>query len=159
MKLCKRCGKEIPITRRANAIYCSERCMRNSNAIGAYRRMGDTSRKGQIANELYERYNYKCAICGWQATPDLIKTKRGYIHSHGNELHHIMPVEDGGQAKESNLILLCPNHHKQADLGIITPEELKKYYIAPPSEQELFRIKARVTDLIANAIFGETDEE
>lgn len=154
MKLCKLCGEPIPDTRRKNAIYCSELCQRKANLTSVYKRVPDTSRKGYIAKELYLRYGYKCAICGWQATEELIKTKRGVIYSHGNELHHITAVEDGGQAKEDNLILLCPNHHKQADLGIIPPEELRKYYIAPETEPELKEMQNKTVDTIATAIFS-----
>ena len=154
MKYCKMCGKAIPKTRRGNAVYCSEKCLRRSDVSNVYKRVADTGKKGNIAKELYDRYGYKCAICGWQATPDLIKTDRGYMYSHGNALHHITPVENGGQAKDENLILLCPNHHKQADMGIITPEELKKYYIAPPTADELEIMKNRASDMLAKAIFG-----
>jgi predicted restriction endonuclease len=47
----------------------------------------------------------RCLICGWNKTP--------------NEVCHIIPAKVGGQTKVENLILLCPNHHKMYDRGLI----------------------------------------
>lgn len=55
---------------------------------------------------------YKCAFCDYE-TMD-----RAKIHQ-----HHIQPRESGGNNKQYNLILLCPNHHNlvycpEAKMGI-----------------------------------------
>ena len=42
------------------------------------------------------------------------------------EIHHIVPVSEGGSGELDNLIMLCPNCHKKADYGVITREELRK---------------------------------
>lgn len=52
-----------------------------------------------------------------------------------------------------NLILLCPNHHKQANIGIISIEEIRKYIIKPPTDEEKQEMKDQSVDRIANAIF------
>ena len=76
-------------------------------------------------------YGGKCAICGWRVKEELIygidygSTKRSY----GNEIHHIISIKNGGSNALSNLILLCPNHHKQADWKIISIEEVQKHQI------------------------------
>lgn len=35
-----------------------------------------------------------------------------------NEGHHILPLENGGETKLSNIIFLCPNCHQQAHLDL-----------------------------------------
>ncbi len=93
-----------------------------------------------IKKEILTRYNYSCALCGWRAiaNPLLINYEGNYIDyglpnggkhlQFGNEIHHIIPVHKGGADTIDNLILLCPNHHKQANMGVITEEILKQYW-------------------------------
>jgi len=52
-----------------------------------------------------KKNGFMCAVCGWTAPPEL---------STLIEVHHIVPVSKGGSNKRSNLILLCPNHHRVA---------------------------------------------
>ena len=33
------------------------------------------------------------------------------------EVAHIQPVHEGGRSSIGNLLVLCPNHHKEFDLG------------------------------------------
>jgi hypothetical protein len=40
------------------------------------------------------------------------------------EIHHIIAVKDGGDEAEGNKVCLCPNHHAEADKGIIEMTEL-----------------------------------
>jgi len=50
-----------------------------------------------------------CEICG-----KIIIKKDG---SEYVEAHHITPKFDGGKETRSNIILLCPNHHKELHIG------------------------------------------
>lgn len=52
----------------------------------------------------YEKYNGKCAVCGFD---EIV------------EIHHIIPRYLKGTNDLDNLILLCPNHHALADRGMI----------------------------------------
>ena len=65
-------------------------------------------------------YESKCAICGWVALEEKTTPQGKAQPARGNEIHHITPIAEGGGDTADNVILLCPNHHKQADLGIIT---------------------------------------
>lgn len=77
---------------------------RDGEVIGAGRSTRTISRRLRRALEHRHR---SCAIPGCGAT-------RG-LHA-----HHIQHWEDGGPTELSNLILLCPYHHRQHHRGLIT---------------------------------------
>jgi 5-methylcytosine-specific restriction endonuclease McrA len=45
------------------------------------------------------------------------------------DVHHIVPREEGGLNRDSNLIVLCPVHHRLADRGAIPRNRLKRYNV------------------------------
>ena len=53
--------------------------------------------------------DFKCQICG-----TAIKKKDG---SYYVEAAHIKPKHQQGRETPDNIILLCPNHHKEFDFG------------------------------------------
>lgn len=59
----------------------------------------------------------KCQMpdCDWPKDPRL-----------SCDIHHIIPVKDGGDESMANKICLCKNCHAEADLGLITIDELFK---------------------------------
>ncbi|MFZ3090822.1 MAG: HNH endonuclease [Nitrospirota bacterium] len=83
----------------------------------------------EIRNKVYKRDNktivqlkivrgYKCQICG---TSIIKRDGSPYI-----EAAHITPKHRKGNELPNNIILLCPNHHKEFDLGkkeILTRDE------------------------------------
>ena len=151
-KNCAYCGKVFQIepgVGRSNRKYCSQTCARMANTMNAYKkrpeRFSTFSYKGYRATDIITRYGHKCALCGWQVSDRLLFTKRGTQYAYGNEIHHIVPIDDGGESDWDNLILLCPNHHKMANLGVITPEELKKHVLQPWTEEEIFEMKMKST--------------
>ena len=160
-KTCPICGKEFAYKKYAGAErkYCSSNCARLANTKQAYRRnperLSNYDHKGYLSKTIVNRYSGRCAICGWRATEELITVRNRKQYAYGNEIHHIIAVEDGGAATESNLILLCPNHHKQANLGLLSIEELQKYVIEPPTEAEKQAMKDRGAETVARAIFGD----
>ncbi len=46
------------------------------------------------------------------------------------DIHHITPREEGGTNRASNLVVLCPNHHRMARDGTIPRIRLKLYSVA-----------------------------
>ena len=70
----------------------------------------------QIVLLLKQASNYKCQFPNCDAE---IKTKTGLNYV---EVAHVKPVKEGGQSVLGNLLVLCPNHHKEFDYG-----ELKIY--------------------------------
>lgn len=78
------------------------------------------SEKVEVHGKVYKRDNktiaqlkivrgHKCQICGQS-----IKKKDGSLYI---EAAHITPKKHKGTELPSNIILLCPNHHKEFDLG------------------------------------------
>lgn len=156
-QVCKNCGEEFTYTSYGGAKrkYCSTACARRKDTTNTYKRISDNSHKGYLSKTIIYRYSGRCAICGWRATEDLITSPSGSKqYAYGNEIHHIVSVKNGGKATEDNLILLCPNHHKQADLGLISLEELRKYVIAPLTDKEKQSMKDACVDTVAATIFN-----
>lgn len=155
MKSCKMCGNEITDRESNNTKYCSLQCARKAEAE---KRTAVIAKRAEninkVAHLVYRAYNCKCAICGWQATDEFIISKGKIQYAYGNEIHHITQVAKGGKETADNLILLCPNHHKQADLGLLTAGELRAYTV--PFEitaEEKATAKAECADAIADLIF------
>ena len=66
----------------------------------------------------------QCQICGMTIT-----TKHGIPYV---EAAHITPKREGGNERPENIIILCPNHHKEFDLGnkkILTKEDTMVVFI------------------------------
>ena len=104
---CINCNKEI---RKRNK-YCSLKCQKEYQYKGYIRNWKDGKIDGMrgeyqissyIRNYIFEKYNNKCAICGWgEKNPYTNKIPLEVEHKDGNYKNN----------KEENLILLCPNCH------------------------------------------------
>ncbi|MHB8996164.1 MAG: HNH endonuclease [Armatimonadota bacterium] len=73
-----------------------------------------------LARELKVHYGHRCQVCGHS-----ISLADGRLYA---EAHHIRPLGGGhdGADVEGNIIILCPNHHCEFDLGVlrIRPDDL-----------------------------------
>ncbi|NDV28155.1 hypothetical protein FMR86_16015 [Desulfovibrio sp. JC010] len=80
------------------------------------------ARNQQIVSALKHQYHDKCMFCGIQ-----LKVSEGTYYS---EAAHIKPLGEhaNGPDNNSNMIILCPNHHKQFDHGVLWLEGSKNNY-------------------------------
>jgi hypothetical protein len=174
MKLikCEVCGKE-PMAGNS-AKYCSLKCARYAES---HKRMKDISKRAnnmqKVKQDICILYGSKCAICGWQAITgldfEIVSTNYNSLSNsnifpkkfgicNGNEIHHIIQVSKGGTNDFENLILLCPNHHKLANMGMLSNEILKNY-IKPHELIEEIKHSAqqRASEFIATILMGEEE--
>ena len=111
---CETCGKPFTYYRsmRPQATYCSMSC----KSIGHSRKLtGRPPRPGSSRatfGKSVRRFFYdRCAICGWDETP--------------NDIAHIEARMNGGPDRLENVTILCPNHHRKYDLGLIPVEVIR----------------------------------
>jgi hypothetical protein len=73
-------------------------------------------RDSKIVRQIKKLVQHRCQICG-----NYIRTKNGKLYSEG---HHIKPLGKGhnGTDEEGYIVILCPNHHVEFDLGVIAIE-------------------------------------
>jgi hypothetical protein len=64
-----------------------------------------------IVRALKEAHGYRCQFPGCAS---VIRTRGGGRYA---EVAHVEPVRSGGRSVLGNLLVLCPNHHKEFDLG------------------------------------------
>lgn len=155
MRVCAVCGNAITGTHSNNRKYCSEQCRRIAEAQKRMNSIADRAKRvNYLAQAVYKAYGYQCAICHWRATEELISVKGKIQYAYGNEIHHITPISEGGTEMPDNIILLCPNHHKQADLGLIDRKELQQLTRSfELSEEQKADAIATCTDAISTLIF------
>jgi hypothetical protein len=60
---------------------------------------------------LKKKYDNKCQVCNYK-----IKVTDNTYYS---EVHHILPLKNGGPDNFSNMIVLCPTHHAEFDYRVI----------------------------------------
>lgn len=108
MKNCLNCGKEL--TNRQNK-YCSHECQHEYEHLQWVKRWKagqETGLRGRygiskhLKKYLFDKYENKCAKCGWSEINPFTNTLPLEIeHIDGNYLNNT----------EENLIILCPNCH------------------------------------------------
>jgi predicted RNA-binding Zn-ribbon protein involved in translation (DUF1610 family) len=115
---CPQCGKKFyrypsQIEGRER-VFCGRLCLGIWHSKNAHSELLGNWKGGKWAvhrKAALERDTYRCVICGF----DLIV-----------DVHHITPRASGGADHYANLITLCPNHHKLADMRIINVEHLRR---------------------------------
>lgn len=86
----------------------SKYCCRNCKSI-AYRKKQKFTGIG-IRSIYSQTKDVPCCICGWKETT--------------RDIHHIIPVSKGGTNDLSNLVVLCPNHHRMVHDNLISENSL-----------------------------------
>jgi len=113
-KQCEVCGKDFSCkgSHADRRRFCSRLCVNThrSHGIGQenpnYRHGKNQTSAQHIA---LAHYPPRCIICGW----DVIV-----------EVHHIAAKSEGGTNDPINLAVLCPNHHRMAQRGMIPKDVL-----------------------------------
>ncbi len=151
-KCCPICGKEIPEGSGNHRKYCSNKCSRAANRD--IKEISDRACKmAPIREQIFQAYGCRCAICGWRGCdePGMVGNNGHHQWACMNQIHHIIPVSKGGGEDVENLILLCPNHHKMADLGAIAAEHLQEIakavamvYFSSETSPEKLRVTGRM---------------
>ena len=129
---CQMCGKEfeVPFRRKETAKYCSDKCKYDAmsqrtgekNPLwkggGSFYSYMLSQNEGSFYRnriKVLKRDNYTCAYCGY-------KGESSYM-----DVHHIVPVREGGSNTEKNMITLCRKCHNHADHGMILSGVLLNY--------------------------------
>jgi hypothetical protein len=107
---CLKCGKEIERNYFSKR-FCSNHCQQEYNYDEYIKRWKNGEENGisgkygvsaYIRRYLFEKYDGKCQICGWNE-------KNTITQKIPLQIHHI--DGDCTNNSEENLQLLCPNHH------------------------------------------------
>ncbi|MGB8217521.1 MAG: HNH endonuclease [Candidatus Methanoperedens sp.] len=91
-------------------------------------------RDTQLVEALKELVNFRCQFPGCDAK--IPKRDGGYYI----EVAHIEPVSQGGQSLLGNLLVLCPNHHKEFDCGNLEIFEQTTNYLHGKLNDKEFEI-------------------
>ena len=67
-------------------------------------------RSAQVRGAVLRRANGRCEYCGASG----FTTMSGAIFL---EIHHVVPLGQGGQDSVRNTVAVCPNHHREAHFG------------------------------------------
>lgn len=101
---CPWCGKEVNNRRRR---YCSNDCRQAFERITVWNRGRDS-----YSLRILYRDNFTCQDCGEFLAFQNEHGMRVPIDV-GLEVHHIIPVSEGGGDEPSNLVTLCKSCHKK----------------------------------------------
>lgn len=108
-EICNKPFSSAPARSKNHQVYCSMECGRE----GRRRKISGVARKkkpfGTHAAKVRDQFS--CRICGFDVVV---------------EAHHIVPKMMGGDNHVTNIITLCPNHHKMAHAGLISAENMRE---------------------------------
>jgi predicted HNH restriction endonuclease len=73
----------------------------------------------KIVRDLKDKYENKCQIedCGFT-----FEQKNGNLYSEG---HHLVPLSEDGPQSYSNVVILCPNHHRMFHYAKVEISDIK----------------------------------
>lgn len=109
---CLWCGKDIPPKNRSKQFCCKDCSLDFNRATSSVYYCNSGSDSG-YRRQMFRRDKYTCQCCG---ELHALKNSFGiYLPTTDGELdlHHIIPVEEGGGDEPENLITLCRGCHKK----------------------------------------------
>ena len=95
-------------------------------------------RDTELVRSLKRFYNFTCQFPGCGVR--IPKLKGGWYI----EVAHIQPVAKGGRSVLGNLLVLCPNHHKEFDYGKLEIEEQTNEVVRGRLNGKEFAIKSKL---------------
>lgn len=101
--------------------------------------------RGTIGKTIKRELGGRCQFCeGLGAQPICFLKKGGGPYS---EAHHVVPVSQmaPGSLGRANIIVLCPNHHRQAHYGDVTYRDRGEYWIFEIDGQPIKIVKPPVS--------------
>lgn len=122
---CGWCGKPVeflPSQRTARqlkgvsgTVYCDRICKGKAHSrlmTGRRPNQGVYSSPPSFRQMIRRDFYDRCAICSWDTTPC--------------DVAHIIARKDGGTDTLDNVTMLCPNHHRAFDMGLISTEAVQR---------------------------------
>lgn len=97
-------------------------------------------RDPRLVQALRERYHGRCQICAWEP--------RTLYGTDVCETHHIQWLSRGGYDTESNLVLLCPNHHRAIHRCDAQFDWDRLRFVFTPEHSEALTLRAHILELM-----------
>lgn len=100
---------------RPNAEACSPACRSALHSIkmtGRRPANGIYSGKESFRISARREFHDQCSLCGWNEAPC--------------DVAHIISRKAGGDDSLGNVTMLCPNHHRMFDCGLIPVEKIRQ---------------------------------
>lgn len=121
--ICTSCGKHFMGKRIKLGRYvrCPDCKQKRPHALETLNSIKQLSKR--TITKVLSRAKAECIICGWnKATCDI---------------HHIKPKKFGGSDKNDNLVIVCPNCHREIHAGVCEKDEsfLKQHSVATQWER------------------------
>ncbi len=117
-KICGFCERSYQTTGKTS-LYCTKSCSQKARKTRTIKAGNKYTNRSTLQRRIIKKLGpqeFKCYICEWNEA--------------SCDIHHIIPKSKGGSDNFSNLTVLCPNHHRLADRGIL---------ISLPSVSERYR--------------------
>ena len=114
---CEWCGSPIKNKRRSSC--CSQPCSYEFTCATSPVMYRNTKSAGGYRNHIFRRDDYTCQICG---TPHRAVNEYGIeLPTTDNELdlHHKIPVSEGGSDAPDNLVTVCRKCHKEIHKKVV----------------------------------------
>src|SRR4030043_2041506 len=110
--------------------FCSISCKNNSMKGKRPGHLQQNIRR-KLKEIAFNFYGEKCEVCGYAVSVDV---------------HHLVSRYENGLDVKENLAVLCPNHHREYHIGLLTKEDILKIRKVQKSvEMEGFGPSSRTT--------------
>jgi len=109
-KVCKFCKKQfLHRPYKGPGKFCSPACYYNS-LKGKQPWHPQQNIRRKLKENAFSAYGEKCQVCGYTLSVDV---------------HHLVPRSQNGTDKLENIAVLCPNHHREYHIGLLTKEIIR----------------------------------